>query len=124
MDQKDILVIGSLNTDMVIRTEHIPVSGETILGEDFFINTGGEGANQAVAASRLGGRVSFIGKVGKDVFGERCIKALRGEGIDTGSVGIAPETPSGVAMITVDEKGENSIVVAPGSNYKLDITAF
>jgi ribokinase len=119
MNQQNILVIGSLNTDMVVRTEKIPVPGETVLGKDFFMNTGGKGANQAVAASRLGGNVSFIGKIGNDIFGERCLQSLKEEGIETSFVEIDDNIPSGIAIIAVDKQGENSIVVAPGSNYKL-----
>lgn len=118
---KTILVIGSLNTDMVIQTEKIPKAGETVLGGDFFMNTGGKGANQAVAAARLGGKVIFIGKVGDDIFGQKSIQSLKEEGIETTFVGIASEVSSGVAMITVDKKGENAIVVAPGANYRLNI---
>lgn len=117
---KTILVIGSLNTDMVIQTEKIPLVGETILGGNFFMNTGGKGANQAVAASRLGAKVSFIGKVGDDIFGRKSIQSLKEEGIEVTHVGIVPGVSSGVAMITVDKKGENAIVVAPGANYKLN----
>jgi ribokinase len=120
MEKKYILVIGSLNTDMVVRAEKIPVPGETVLGKDFFMNTGGKGANQAVAASRLGGDVCFIGKTGNDIFGERCLQSLKDEGIETGFTQISGDTPSGVAIIAVDKRGENSIVVAPGSNYKLN----
>lgn len=116
-----ILVIGSLNTDMVIQTEKIPTAGETVLGGEFFMNTGGKGANQAVAAARLGGKVIFIGKVGDDIFGQKSIQSLKEEGIETTFVGIASEVSSGVAMITVDKKGENAIVVAPGANYRLNI---
>jgi len=116
-----ILVIGSLNTDMVIQTEKIPTAGETVLGGEFFMNTGGKGANQAVAASRLGGKVTFIGKVGDDIFGENGIRSLKEEGIETTFVGITSGVSSGVAMITVDKKGENAIVVAPGANYRLTI---
>lgn len=86
-----ILVIGSLNTDMVIQTEKIPKAGETVLGGDFFMNTGEKGANQAVAASRLGGKVTFIGKVGDDIFGENGIRSLKEEGIETSFVGITSE---------------------------------
>jgi ribokinase len=111
-----ILVIGSSNTDMVIKTEKIPVPGETILGGTFLMNPGGKGANQAVAAARLGGKVTFITKRGNDLFGNQTVGLLMREGIDSQYVVKDTEHPSGVALIIVDSAGENSIVVAPGSN--------
>jgi ribokinase len=114
-----ILVIGSSNTDMVIKTEKIPSPGETILGGTFLLNPGGKGANQAVAASRLGGKVTFITKRGNDLFGNQAIGIFMREGIDTQYVIKDMDLPSGVALITVDSTGENSIVVAPGSNGNL-----
>jgi ribokinase len=114
-----IIVIGSSNTDMVIKTGKIPVPGETILGGDFLMNPGGKGANQAVAASRLGGKVTFIAKIGNDLFGNQTMKILKKEGINTSYIVKDPDMPSGIALITVDEEGENSIVVAPGSNHNL-----
>jgi ribokinase len=116
---KPILVIGSSNTDMVIKTEKLPARGETILGGIFLMNPGGKGANQAVAAARLGGKVTFITKRGNDLFGNQAIGLFMREGIDTQYVIKDPELPSGVALITVDSTGENSIVVAPGSNGNL-----
>jgi ribokinase len=114
-----ILVIGSTNTDMVIKTEKIPSPGETILGGKFLLNPGGKGANQAVAASRLNGKVTFVTKRGNDLFGNQAIGLLMREGIDTQYVLKDNNLPSGVALITVDAKGENTIVVAPGSNGNL-----
>jgi ribokinase len=114
-----IIVIGSSNTDMVIKTEKLPAPGETILGGTFLMNPGGKGANQAVAAARLGGKVTFITKRGNDLFGNQAVGLLMREGIDTRYVVKDPELPSGVALITVDSSGENSIVVAPGSNGNL-----
>lgn len=114
-----ILVIGSSNTDMVIKTEHLPLPGETILGGKFLMNPGGKGANQAVAASRLGSKVTFITKRGNDLFGNQAVGLLMREGIDTQYVVKDNDLPSGVALITVDGSGENSIVVAPGSNGNL-----
>lgn len=111
-----IVVIGSSNTDMVIQTDHIPVPGETILGGRFFMNPGGKGANQAVAAARLGGNVIFICKTGNDVFGKQSSELFRNEGINTTFLLSDAEHPSGVALITVDKKGENTIAVASGSN--------
>jgi ribokinase len=114
-----ILVIGSSNTDMVIKTEKLPVPGETILGGTFLMNPGGKGANQAVAAARLGGKVTFITKRGNDLFGNQAVGLLMREGIHTQYIVKDMEFPSGVALITVDSSGENSIVVAPGSNANL-----
>ena len=119
MSKNNILIIGSSNTDMVIKTEKIPVPGETILGGTFLTNPGGKGANQAVAAARLGGKVTFITKCGIDLFGTQAIGLFMKEGIDTRYVVKDYELPSGVALITVDSAGENSIVVAPGSNGNL-----
>jgi ribokinase len=115
----EILVVGSLNTDMVIRTSRIPAPGETVIGGEFMINPGGKGANQAVAAARCGGRVRMIGKTGSDIFGKQAREGLEAAGIDTRGILVDPVYPSGVAMITVDANGENSIVVAPGANGRL-----
>lgn len=119
MNPKKILVIGSSNTDMVIKTNNFPVPGETILGGRFLMNAGGKGANQAVASARLGGMVTFIGKIGDDIFGKQAVQQLEDEGINVNFVAVDHENPSGVAMITVDRKAENTIVVAPGSNGTL-----
>jgi ribokinase len=116
---KDILVIGSSNTDMVIKTDKVPGPGETVLGGKFLMNPGGKGANQAVAAIRLGGKVTFITKRGNDLFGNQTVGLLMREGIDTEYIVKDLKFPSGVALITVDSKGENSIVVAPGANGNL-----
>ena len=121
-----ILVIGSSNTDMVIKTEKLPDPGETVIGGTFFMNPGGKGANQAVAAARLGGKVSFITKIGNDLFGSQTIGILKKEGIDTRNIVKDDKLPSGIALITVNTVGENNIVVAPGSNSSLvpeDITS-
>jgi ribokinase len=117
--KKKILVIGSSNTDMVVKTPRFPDPGETILGIDFFMNQGGKGANQAVAVSRLGGDVSFICKTGNDIFGKQSLELFRNEGINTDYILSDPDSPSGTALITIDNKGENSIVVVPGANGKL-----
>ncbi|MDD4033368.1 MAG: ribokinase [Bacteroidales bacterium] len=124
MKHQKILVIGSSNTDMVIQTRKFPAPGETILGGKFFMNPGGKGANQAVAAQRLGGSVSFVGKIGNDIFGKQAVQLLENEGINVRYVAVDPENPSGVALITVDSKAENSIVVAPGSNGTLNPADF
>jgi ribokinase len=114
-----ILVIGSSNTDMVIKTDKMPSPGETILGGMFLMNPGGKGANQAVAAARLGGKVTLITKRGNDLFGNQAVGLLMREGIDTQYVVKDLNLPSGVALIIVDAAGENSIVVAPGANGNL-----
>ena len=119
MKAKKILVVGSSNTDMVIKTNHFPAPGETILGGKFLMNAGGKGANQAVAAARLGGSVMFVGKIGDDIFGKQAVRQLKEEGINVNFVAVDSENPSGVALITVDQNGENSIVVASGANGTL-----
>jgi ribokinase len=116
---RSVLVIGSANTDLVITTKYFPRPGETVLGEQFLLNPGGKGANQAVAAARLGGQVTFNTKFGTDLFGEQGRTQLLREGIATGYILSDPDQPSGVALITVDKHGENSIVVAPGANATL-----
>lgn len=119
MRRGKIVIIGSTNMDMVVKADHIPVPGETILGESFLMNPGGKGANQAVAVARLGGDATFISKVGNDIFGKQSIQLFDEEGIDTKNLFSDNESPSGVALITVDKLGENSIVVASGANAKL-----
>lgn len=114
-----ILIAGSSNTDMVIKTSRIPVPGETVIGGTFFMNAGGKGANQAVAAARLGGNIVFICKTGDDIFGQQAKALFNKEGIDTRFVLTDELHPSGIALITVDEKAENSIVVASGANAAL-----
>src|SRR5947209_8026838 len=114
-----ILIVGSSNTDMVIMASHLPEAGETILGGRFFMNAGGKGANQAVAAQRLGGNVTFICKTGTDIFGQHAIRLFELEGINTDYIISTPDYPSGVALITVDKNGENCIVVASGANAML-----
>lgn len=104
---------------MVISMDHLPLPGETLIGGEFFMNSGGKGANQAVAAARLGGNVSFIAKVGNDPFGKRALEQYRAEGIDVKHILTDPEQPSGVALIMVDAQGENSIAVASGANAHL-----
>ena len=120
MSHSKIVVIGSSNTDMVVQSDHLPVPGETVLGGEFFMNPGGKGANQAVAASRFGGDVVFISKLGNDIFGEKYRDILQKEKISTDHVYTDNNAASGVALITVDSKGENAIVVAPGANSKLN----
>lgn len=115
----NILVIGSSNTDMVIKTNQLPRPGETVLGGTFFMNPGGKGANQAVAVARLGGQVSFICKTGNDLFGRQSQQLFEEEGIDISYIVSDPKNPSGVALITVDARAENCIVVASGANANL-----
>ena len=119
MEVPKIVVVGSSNTDMVIKTERIPEPGETIIGGDFIMAAGGKGANQAVAAARLGGEVTFIARVGTDIFGNQAVKDFQKEGIVSDYVVEDEEYPSGVALIFVDQKGENSIAVASGANGQL-----
>ena len=114
-----VLVVGSSNTDMVVRVPRIPRPGETVLGGAFAMAAGGKGANQAVAAARAGGRVTFVARVGDDVFGERALAGFRADGLDTRFVRRLPGEASGVALINVDEGGENSISVASGANALL-----
>jgi ribokinase len=120
MKNSSIVIVGSSNTDMVVLVDHLPAAGETILGGKFFMNPGGKGANQAVAASRLGGAVTFIAKIGNDIFGKRAVALMKNEGIDTSHILEDPDHPSGIALITVDQHGENCIVVASGSNAALN----
>ena len=105
--------------DMVVKTSHIPMPGETVLSGSFFMNPGGKGANQAVSVARLGGDVAFVSKVGNDVFGKQSTQLFEEEGIDIAHLLSDDTLPSGVALITVDRSGENSIVVASGANASL-----
>ncbi len=117
--KKKILVVGSSNTDMVIKSSRLPLPGETIIGGNFFMNPGGKGANQAVAAARLNGEVIFLCKTGNDIFGKTAKQHLIDMGINVEHVIFDAEHPSGVALINVDEQGENSITVASGANGNL-----
>lgn len=116
MEIKTITVIGSSNTDMVIKTSKLPQPGETILGGNFLMNPGGKGANQAVAAARLNGQVTLVAKTGEDLFGQQAKRLFRSENLNTDYLFSDPVAPSGIALITVDFQGENCIVVAPGAN--------
>ncbi len=119
MSDKKIIVIGSSNTDMVIKAGRLPVPGETVIGGKFFMNPGGKGANQAVAAARLGGKVTLVCKTGNDIFGKQSIELFNSEGININCIFSDSKNPSGVALITVDSNGENCIVVASGANASL-----
>lgn len=117
--KRKILIVGSSNTDMVIKADHLPAPGETILGGTFLMNPGGKGANAAVAAARLGAAVVFICKTGNDIFGRQSVQLFQEEGIDTSYILSDQNNPSGVALITVDRNAENCIVVASGANASL-----
>ena len=119
MRARSIVVVGSSNTDMIIRVPRIPRAGETLLGGEFLTAAGGKGANQAVGAARAGGKVAFIARVGRDTFGDQAIAGLLRDGIDVSRVFRDKLTPSGVALIFVAQDGENSIAVAGGANAKL-----
>jgi len=114
-----IVVVGSFNMDLVVRLPVIPKPGETLLGGVFATYPGGKGSNQAVAAARLGGEVTMVGRVGADAFGDQLLKMARSEGIDTRFVGIDSQAATGVALIEVDAEGRNSIAVASGANFTL-----
>ena len=120
--KKNILVIGSSNTDLVIQTSHFPEPGETVMGGVFSTFAGGKGANQAVAASRLGAKVTFVARVGNDDFGRQAIDSFDKEGITTSHIFIDENEPTGVASIIINKDGENTIVVAPGANNMLSKT--
>ncbi|MGW5044685.1 ribokinase [Streptomyces griseoluteus] len=115
----DLLVVGSANADLVIGVERRPAAGETVLGGDLAVHPGGKGANQAVAAARLGARTALLARVGDDGHGRLLLDSLRSAGVDTANVP-AGGAPTGVALITVDPSGDNSIVVSPGANSRLD----
>jgi ribokinase len=115
----NIVVVGSSNTDMIIKLKRIPRAGETVLGGEFLTAAGGKGANQAVAAARAGGQVSLIARVGRDALGDEAIAGFIGDGIDVSHVTRDPRLASGAALIFVAQNGENSIAVASGANARL-----
>lgn len=117
----NVVVIGSINVDLVVTAERLPVPGETVLGGRFAIHHGGKGANQAVAAARVGARVTMIGAVGSDDHGDGSLEALRQEGVDVSRIRRAEREPTGVALIVVGPRGENQIAVAPGANATLEL---
>jgi len=119
MNSKKIVVVGSCNTDMVVKSDRLPVPGETVLGGAFMMNPGGKGANQAVAIARMGGNVTFISKTGNDLFGRQSVEMYGDENIVTDYIFSDQHLPSGVALIMVDRNGENCIVVASGANGSL-----
>ncbi|MEW2636358.1 ribokinase [Streptomyces sp. NPDC048389] len=114
----DLLVVGSANADLVVGVERRPAAGETVLGTDLTVHPGGKGANQAVAAARLGARTALLARVGDDAHGRLLLDSQRAAGVDTGGVRVGG-APTGVALITVDPSGDNSIVVSPGANARL-----
>ena len=116
-----MVVVGSINIDLVAVADRLPMPGETVLCGQFATHDGGKGANQAVAAARAGAKVTMIGAVGSDAYGERAIAALEAEGIDTDRVRRVQNEPTGVALIAVGPRGENQIVVAPGANATLEL---
>ncbi|WP_044387839.1 ribokinase [Streptomyces cyaneogriseus] len=118
MNDYDLLVVGSANADLVIGVERRPGPGETVLGSDLAVHPGGKGANQAVAAARLGARTALLARVGADDHGRLLLESQRAAGVDTVGV-LVGEDPTGVALITVDPSGDNSIVVSPGANARL-----
>jgi ribokinase len=115
----EVAVVGSLNLDLVVRVARLPGPGETVSGGDVFRNPGGKGANQAVAAARLGRRVAMVGRVGDDDAGRDLLGSLAADAVDTSQVLVVNGVPSGTALITVSEDGENQIVVSPGANARL-----
>jgi ribokinase len=117
--RKRVVVVGSVNLDLVCSVERIPRAGETISGSRFETFHGGKGANQAVAIARLGYPVSMVAKVGDDDFGQRLQQGLKTSGVNINAVGVARWTSSGIALISTDGQGQNSIVVIPGANGKL-----
>ncbi|GAB1416680.1 ribokinase [Paludibacter sp.] len=119
MDSKRIVVVGSCNTDMVVKSDRLPVPGETVLGGAFMMNPGGKGANQAVSAARMGGNITFVSKTGNDLFGRQSVERYGEENIVTDYIFSDQDLTSGVALIMVDRNGENCIVVASGANGSL-----
>ena len=115
---KNICVIGSLNMDLVVNVDKMPKPGQTIIGSNFKEVPGGKGANQAVAMARLNGNVSMIGKVGEDGFGQTLINSLKNDKVDTTYIKTT-KGATGVALITVDNNAQNSIVVSPGANFEV-----
>ena len=114
-----VVVAGSLNMDLIVQTARIPAVGETLLGKGFRTAPGGKGANQAVAAARLGAQTAMIGRLGRDDFAGALRDSLAQSAVDARGVQTDPEAPTGVALITVDERGQNTIVVVPGANHAL-----
>ena len=121
MKKARIVVVGSSNTDMVVKSRRIPAPGETVVGGEFLVAAGGKGANQAVAAARLGAEVQFVSRVGADSFGDQAIAGYRRDGINTDLIVRDPDNATGVALILIDEAGENAISVASGANHAMSL---
>ncbi|HOG61027.1 MAG TPA: PfkB family carbohydrate kinase, partial [Flexilinea sp.] len=119
MNQPKICVAGSSNMDLVTSVKRMPLPGETIHGIDFHTFFGGKGANQAIMAAKLGGRVTMIAKVGNDGFGQQYLENYQSSGLVTDYVSVTDEAPTGIAAITVDEQGQNSIIVVSGANFAM-----
>lgn len=117
MRKANIAVVGSINMDLVVQTDRRPAVGETVMGKRFATVPGGKGANQAVAASRLGAEAALIGCVGDDLYGNTLLEHLRNEGIDTSHLAAVADQSTGVAVIQVDRDGDNSIIVVGGANH-------
>ena len=115
-----VVVFGSINMDLVVRTPRLPIGGETLAGRTFFTAPGGKGANQAVACARMGAATSMIGRVGDDGFGETLRAGLAADHVDVAGVAVLQGQPSGVAIIAVDDRAENTIIIVPGANGALD----
>jgi ribokinase len=123
MARARVVVVGSLNADLVVAVRRLPRAGETVTGGTYARHGGGKGANQAVAAARIGAQVAIVGAVGADAFGDEALRELAAEGIDVSAVARLDGTPTGVAAIVVDEAGENQIAVASGANAALEAGA-
>jgi ribokinase len=115
----DVAVVGSANTDFLVRGPKLPAAGETVEGEDYHEGAGGKGANQAVAAARLGARTAFVARIGRDRRGDELARRLEAEGVDLRGLSRDPESPTGAAVIMVDRRGEKAILVAPGANGRM-----
>lgn len=115
----NIIVVGSINMDLVVRTDRAPVKGETLPGMDYRTIPGGKGANQAVAAAKLGGQVYFVGRVGNDGFGEKMLQAIKSTGIYDEYIFADPESTTGIAFIVVESTGDNRIIIVPGANARV-----
>lgn len=119
--KKSVVVVGSINMDLMLRCTHLPLPGQTVQGSDFRCAPGGKGANQAVAAARLGAQVTLIGCIGTDSFADQAIAALQADGVDLTYLHRAAQQATGVAMVLVEDSGENSIVLAAGANHSLTV---
>jgi ribokinase len=119
MNESKVVVVGSINMDLVARSRRIPHAGETVIGDDFRTVPGGKGANQAVASARMGVKVGMLGRVGADAFGSLLLDNLSSSGVEIANIGRDPQAASGIALIMVDDAGMNSILVAPGANMLL-----